>query len=75
MVKFQLRHGNDLLAMDSLRESDVSPNAYVIDKFVFYNKDWIIFKMTGQFIFVCVFSSFPVTSSYSPQARCMNHHV
>jgi hypothetical protein len=24
MVKFQLRHGNDLLAMDSLRECDVS---------------------------------------------------
>ncbi|CAG0893196.1 unnamed protein product [Darwinula stevensoni] len=25
MVRFQLRHGNDLLAMDSLRECDVSP--------------------------------------------------
>lgn len=24
MVRFQLRHGNDLLAMDSLRECDVS---------------------------------------------------
>lgn len=24
MVKFQLRHGNDLLAMDSIRECDVS---------------------------------------------------
>ena len=24
MVKFQLRHGNDLLAMDSLKECDVS---------------------------------------------------
>ena len=24
MIKFQLRHGNDLLAMDSIRESDVS---------------------------------------------------
>ena len=23
MVKFQLRHGNDLLAMDSLRDCDV----------------------------------------------------
>lgn len=23
MVKFQLRHGNDLLAMDSIRRSDV----------------------------------------------------
>lgn len=26
MVRFQLRHGNDLLAMDSLRECDVSPS-------------------------------------------------
>lgn len=26
MVRFQLRHGNDLLAMDSLRECDVSRN-------------------------------------------------
>lgn len=24
MVRFQLRHGNDLLAMDSIRECDVS---------------------------------------------------
>lgn len=24
MVKFQLRHGNDLLAMDSIRDCDVS---------------------------------------------------
>ena len=24
MVKFQLRHGNDLLAMDSIRNCDVS---------------------------------------------------
>lgn len=24
MVRFQLRHGNDLLAMDSLRDCDVS---------------------------------------------------
>ena len=24
MIKFQLRHGNDLLAMDSIRECDVS---------------------------------------------------
>jgi len=29
MVRFQLRHGNDLLAMDSLRDCDVSiPSAY-----------------------------------------------
>lgn len=26
MVRFQLRHGNDLLAMDSLRDCDVSLN-------------------------------------------------
>lgn len=26
MVRFQLRHGNDLLAMDSLRDCDVSFN-------------------------------------------------
>lgn len=26
MVQFQLRHGNDLLAMDSLRDCDVSAN-------------------------------------------------
>lgn len=26
MVRFQLRHGNDLLAMDSLRDCDVSTN-------------------------------------------------
>lgn len=25
MVKFQLRHGNDLLAMDAIRDCDVSP--------------------------------------------------
>lgn len=27
MVKFQLRHGNDLLAMDAIRGCDVSSNA------------------------------------------------
>lgn len=28
MVRFQLRHGNDLLAMDSLRDCDVSSILY-----------------------------------------------
>lgn len=28
MVRFQLRHGNDLLAMDSLRDCDVSKSFY-----------------------------------------------
>lgn len=29
MVRFQLRHGNDLLAMDSIRECDVSSENYL----------------------------------------------
>lgn len=31
MVRFQLRHGNDLLAMDSLRDCDVSILKYVYE--------------------------------------------
>jgi len=30
MVKFQLRHGNDLLAMDCIRKSDVSTYFYCV---------------------------------------------
>ena len=30
MVRFQLRHGNDLLAMDSLRDCDVSNHNHTI---------------------------------------------
>lgn len=30
MVRFQLRHGNDLLAMDSLRDCDVSKSCNLI---------------------------------------------
>lgn len=33
MVRFQLRHGNDLLAMDSLRECDVSHPFHLNAKF------------------------------------------
>lgn len=29
MVQFQLRHGNDLLAMDSLRDCDVRPKTMI----------------------------------------------
>ena len=29
MVRFQLRHGNDLLAMDALKECDVSVNIFI----------------------------------------------
>lgn len=31
MVRFQLRHGNDLLAMDSLRDCDVRYQINIID--------------------------------------------
>ena len=31
MVRFQLRHGNDLLAMDSIRNCDVSFKYLVLD--------------------------------------------
>lgn len=34
MVRFQLRHGNDLLAMDSLKECDVRFSIY--DIFIFF---------------------------------------
>lgn len=42
MVRFQLRHGNDLLAMDSLRDCDVNTAAvlqliilvFLVDKFI-----------------------------------------
>lgn len=33
MVKFQLRHGNDLLAMDAIRDCDVSDS---VNEQVFY---------------------------------------
>ena len=34
MIKFQLRHGNDLLAMDSIRDCDVSlPFTFICDLF------------------------------------------
>lgn len=35
MVRFQLRHGNDLLAMDSLRDCDVSYCIESLTKFTF----------------------------------------
>jgi hypothetical protein len=34
MVKFQLRHGNDLLAMDSLKECDVSFKSFLGENWV-----------------------------------------
>lgn len=37
MVRFQLRHGNDLLAMDSIRDCDVSCFSLLTD-FLFYCK-------------------------------------
>lgn len=36
MVRFQLRHGNDLLAMDSLRDCDVCHHCFEISLF-FWN--------------------------------------
>jgi hypothetical protein len=41
MVRFQLRHGNDLLAMDSLRNCDVSTLSwtwYTIGTILVYNE-------------------------------------
>lgn len=35
MVRFQLRHGNDLLAMDSLRDCDVCKK--IISEYAFYS--------------------------------------
>ena len=41
MVQFQLRHGNDLLAMDSLRACDVSAGAITRD----LGRCWIRFRL------------------------------
>lgn len=44
MVRFQLRHGNDLLAMDSLRDCDVIFDFYFANiPIIFITKNIILF--------------------------------
>lgn len=46
MVRFQLRHGNDLLAMDSLRDCDVR-SFIIINHFIMFN-----FDLNGNLILI-----------------------
>lgn len=47
MVRFQLRHGNDLLAMDSLRDCDVSIHCYTFENkfFLITKKKYFLFNL------------------------------
>lgn len=48
MVRFQLRHGNDLLAMDSIRECDVSLSVTIL-YYLFTFKSNTLYQFANYF--------------------------
>lgn len=50
MVRFQLRHGNDLLAMDSLRDCDVCRGYYNIFLYIYFYRCFACHEYSLPFI-------------------------
>lgn len=75
MVRFQLRHGNDLLAMDSLRDCDVSPcelrkfNSMLNFHFVYYSTR----SMSKNKDVYCVKASFSFGKDAAAKSHCVKY--